>query len=57
MGYPAEVQEQVQAACTEIESLYHQRADPFNYPAQVALYQQIKAMVATSHLAPAEQRQ
>jgi hypothetical protein len=57
MDYPAEVQAQVQAACAEIESLYHQRADPFNHSAQVALYQQIKAMVATSHAATAEQRQ
>lgn len=30
----------------EIESLYHQRADPFNHPAQIALYQQIKVTVA-----------
>jgi hypothetical protein len=32
-------------------------ADPFNHSAQVALYQLIKAMVATSHPATAEQRQ
>jgi protein associated with RNAse G/E len=57
MGYPVEVQAQVQAACAEIESLYHQRADPFNHAAQVALYQQIKAGVATSHAATAEQHQ
>ena len=43
MGYPASVQAQVQAACAEIEALYHQRADPFNHSEQVALYQQIKA--------------
>ena len=43
MVYPPEVQAQVQAACTEIEALYHQRADPFNHTAQLALYQQIKA--------------
>ena len=42
MGYPPAVQAQVQAAYTEIEALYHQRADPFNYSAQVALYRQIK---------------
>jgi uncharacterized protein len=49
MGYPVGVQ--VQAACAEIEALYHQRADPFNHAAQTALYQQIKTMVATSQLA------
>jgi protein associated with RNAse G/E len=49
MGYPVEVQAQVQAACAAIESLYHQRADPFNHAAQVALYQQIKASIATIH--------
>jgi protein associated with RNAse G/E len=49
MGYPVEVQAQVQAACAEIESLYHQRADPFDHAVQVALYQQIKAGVTTSH--------
>ena len=57
MGYPAEVQAQVQAACVQIEALYRQRADPFNHSAQVALYQQIKAGVATSHAATAEQHQ
>jgi protein associated with RNAse G/E len=50
MGYPAEVQAQVQASCAAIESLYRQRADPFNHPAQAALYRRIKA-------ATAEQRQ
>jgi len=43
MGYGAEVQPQVQAACAEIEALYQQHADPFNHAVQVALYQQIKA--------------
>jgi protein associated with RNAse G/E len=57
MGYPAKVQAQVRAACAEIEALYCQRADPFNHPAQVALYQQIKAGIATSHPETAEQRQ
>jgi hypothetical protein len=57
LGYPAEVQAQVQAACAAIESLYYQRADPFNHPAQVALYQQIKALAATSQAATAEQHQ
>jgi protein associated with RNAse G/E len=47
MGYPAEVQVQVQAACAEIEALYQRRADPFNHATQVALYGQIKAAVAT----------
>lgn len=42
MGYSAAVQAQVQAACAEIEALYQQRADPFNYADQIALYQQIK---------------
>jgi protein associated with RNAse G/E len=39
MGYPAEVQAQVQAACGEIEALYQQQLYPLDYPAQVALYQ------------------
>jgi protein associated with RNAse G/E len=56
LGYPAEVQAQVQVACAEIEALYLQRADPFNHAAQVALYQQIKAMAATRHPERAEQR-
>ena len=56
MGYPANVQAQVQAACTEIEALYHQHTDLFNHPAQVMLYQQIKAAVATSQTETAEQR-
>ena len=43
LGYPADVQTQVQAACAEIEVLYQQRADPFNYAAQVARYQRINA--------------
>jgi protein associated with RNAse G/E len=43
MGYPANVQAQVEAACAEIEAAYHARTDPFNHAAQVALYQQIKA--------------
>jgi protein associated with RNAse G/E len=55
IGYPAEVQVQVRAACTEIESLYHQRADPFNYAEQVALYQQIKALAAMRSATTAEQ--
>ncbi len=55
MGYSAEVQAQVQAACVEIEALYCQRADPFNHPAQVVLYQQIQVMVAMSHTETAEQ--
>jgi protein associated with RNAse G/E len=46
MGYSLDVQAQVQAACAEIEALYRQRADPFNHAAQVALYQQIKALAA-----------
>jgi protein associated with RNAse G/E len=57
MGYPAKVQAQVRAACAEIEALYCQRAEPFNHPAQVALYQQIKAGIATSHPETAKQRQ
>ena len=44
-----------EAACTEIEALYHQRADPFNYAKQVALYQRIKALAATSLANAAEQ--
>ena len=47
MGYSAEVQAHVQAACAEIETLYHQRADPFNYAEQVARYHRIKAQAAT----------
>jgi protein associated with RNAse G/E len=43
MGYSADVQTHVQAACAEIEALYQQRADPFNYAEQVARYQRIKA--------------
>ena len=46
MGYTDSMQVQVQAACAEIESLYHQRVYPFNYPEQVALYAQIKAQAA-----------
>src|SRR5689334_9769241 len=42
MGYPADVQAHVQAACAEIEALYQQRANPFDYAAHVTLYQQIK---------------
>lgn len=42
MGYPADVQAHVQAACAEIEALYQQRAYPFNYTEQVALYERIK---------------
>jgi protein associated with RNAse G/E len=57
MGYSADVQAQMHAACAEIEALYQQRADPFDHAAQVALYQQIKTSVATSSSAPAEQRQ
>jgi protein associated with RNAse G/E len=57
MGYSANAQAQVQAACAEIESLYQQRADPFNHAAQVALYQQIEREVATSQAALAEQHQ
>ena len=56
MGYSAEVQAYVQAACSEIEALYQQRADPFNHAAQVALYQQIKGKVATSQAVQAEPR-
>jgi protein associated with RNAse G/E len=55
MGNPAEVQVQVQAACAEIESLYQQRADPFNHPEQVAHYQQIKALAAIRSATTAEQ--
>ena len=57
MGYSAEVQMYVQAACSEIEALYKQCADPFNYAAQVARYQQIKGNVATSQAVHAEPRQ
>jgi protein associated with RNAse G/E len=53
MGYSLDMQAQVQVACAEIEALYQQRADPFNYTEQVARYQQIKAEVATSQAAPA----
>jgi protein associated with RNAse G/E len=42
MSYSAEMHEQVQAACAEVEALYQKRAYPFNYIEQVALYQQIK---------------
>ena len=56
MGYSADMQAQVQAACREIEALYQQRADPFDPAAQLALYQQIKAQAATSLTATAEQR-
>ena len=42
MGYPAEVHNQVQAACAEVEALYSKRAYPFDHAEQVALYQQIK---------------
>jgi protein associated with RNAse G/E len=47
MGYSAEVQVQVQAACAEIESFYLQGVDPFNHAEQVTLYQQIKTLAAT----------
>jgi protein associated with RNAse G/E len=57
MGYSADIQAQVQAACAEIEALYLQRADPFNHAAHVALYGQIKGEVATSQAAPAEPHQ
>jgi protein associated with RNAse G/E len=57
MGYPAAMQAQVQTACAEIELLYHQRAEPFNHAEHVALYQHIKAEIATSHVATAEQHQ
>jgi len=43
MGYSVDVQTHVEAACAEIEALYQQRADPFNYGEQVARYQRIKA--------------
>ena len=43
MRYPAEVDEQVQAACAEVEGLYQERLYPFNYAEHVVLYQQIKA--------------
>jgi protein associated with RNAse G/E len=49
MGYPANVQAQVQAACVEIEAAFHAGADPFNHAVQVALYQQIKAHAAPGH--------
>ena len=55
MGYSPEVQAHVQAACAEIEALHHQRADPFNYAEQVARYQRIKALAATSLANTAEQ--
>lgn len=48
MGYPVEVQTQVQMACAEIEALYLQHADPFNHAAQITLYQQIKAEAAAA---------
>jgi protein associated with RNAse G/E len=57
MGYSADMQAHVQAACAEIEALYQQRADPFNHAAQLALYQQIKGQAATSLTTTAEQRQ
>jgi protein associated with RNAse G/E len=41
MRYPAAVQEQVQAACAEVEALYQKRAYPINYSEQVALYEMI----------------
>jgi protein associated with RNAse G/E len=47
MRYPAAVQEQVQAACAEIETLYQRRAYPFNHRDQVALYEQIKLICRT----------
>jgi protein associated with RNAse G/E len=55
MGYSAEMQAHVQAACAEIEALYQQRADPFNHASQVARYQRIKAQTATSLAKRAEQ--
>jgi protein associated with RNAse G/E len=54
MGYPANVQAQVQAACAEIEAAYHAQVDPFNHAAQVALYQQIKAAEAPSNAGKTE---
>jgi protein associated with RNAse G/E len=42
MGYPAELDAQVQAACIAIEALCDQQVAPFNHTEQVALYQQIK---------------
>ena len=52
MGYPSEMQEQVQAACREIEILCQQRAYPFNHLEQVAFYQQIKGRAKESQCAP-----
>jgi protein associated with RNAse G/E len=48
LGYSADIQAQVQAACAEIEALYQQHADPFDYTEQFARYQRIKALAATS---------
>ncbi len=43
MGYPPAVHDHVQAACAEVEALYHARAYPFNYDEQAALYARVKA--------------
>jgi protein associated with RNAse G/E len=54
MGYPANVQAQVQAACVEIEATYHAQAGPFNHAAQVDLYQQINAAEAARNAGKTE---
>jgi uncharacterized protein len=45
MGYPADLVEQVYVACREVEAGLAQRAFPFDYEDQVALYRQIKEML------------
>lgn len=42
MCYPTAVQEQLEAACAEVEVLYQERAYPFNYSEQLVLYERIK---------------
>ena len=54
LGYSADVQAHVQAACAEIEALYQQRADPFDHTEQVARYQRIKAQTLMSLTTTAE---
>jgi protein associated with RNAse G/E len=52
MGIPEDVQARVRAACTEIERLYHERADPFNHADYVALYWQIARKQRPSEIKP-----
>lgn len=45
MGYPPDLIEQAYAACREVETGLVQRAFPFDYADQVALYGRIKGML------------